>query len=169
MNQFEGLILNEFTEKITEQIFDKNIESHPSESVFEYGVESSTDLAIRELRIPARVNWTENGVVTSIKDETKNNTVQCNAGYAFAAIASIESATAIARKPLVELAPQQIIECTDTADYQINGWTGGMVNATLRYANKQPLCKEVEYPYNGKEASCKDWKTFQLEHMLEIK
>ena len=72
MNQFGDLTLKEFTEKITGQIFDENTESHPSESVFEYGVESPTDLAIRELRIPARVNWTENGVVTSIKDQTKN-------------------------------------------------------------------------------------------------
>ena len=109
MNQFEDLILNEFIEKITEQIFYKNIESYPSESVFEYGVESPTDLAIRELRIPARVNWTENGVVTSIKNPTKNNTIQCNSGYAFAAIASIESATAIAGKPLVELAPNRLL------------------------------------------------------------
>ena len=159
MNQFGDLTLKEFTEKITGQSFDENTESHPSESVFDYGVESPTDLAIRELRIPARVNWTENGIVTSIKDQTIGRTVQCNAGYAFAAIAAIESAAAIAGKPLTEFSPQQIIECTDTADFKNNGWTGGMVNSTFRYVNRQPLCKESEYPYNGKEASCKDWKT----------
>lgn len=139
MNQFGDLTLKEFTERFSGEFDGTKTESHLTESTQEYGTESPTDIAIRELRIPARVNWTEAGADGQVRDQTLQQTVTCNAGYAFSAISAIESALSISGKTMPQLSAQQIIECTDTADYKNFGCNGGKVESTFRYVNRQPL------------------------------
>ncbi|VDM57053.1 unnamed protein product [Angiostrongylus costaricensis] len=70
---------------------------------------------------------------------------QCGSCWAFAAVASVESAHAIAKGPLVRLSEQELIDC-DTQNY---GCNGGYRPYAMSFVRKNGLVKEDEYPYRG--------------------
>lgn len=67
--------------------------------------------------------------MTSVKDHGT-----CAAGYAFAAVESIESSRFITSGKLIELSPQQIIDCTK--DYDNKGCISGNASGTFAYLYK---------------------------------
>lgn len=93
--------------------------------------------------IPASLDFRDQGIVNKVKDSA-----QCGAGWAFAAISSIESCWALQKGTLYVLSEQNLIDCmwncencndgqSDWALYQIISDQNGTVNL------------ETDYPYTG--------------------
>lgn len=64
--------------------------------------------------------------LTAVKDHGT-----CMAGYAFAAVESIEAARFITKGKLVELSPQQLIDCS--ASYGNHGCISGNLTGSFAY------------------------------------
>ena len=76
----------------------------------------------------------------------------CNASWAFAAAAAVESGSAIATGKLVPLSVQGIVDCA----WQFGGQSckGGEINRGLMYAQNAGLCTAESYPFTGENAAC---------------
>eukprot|EP01061_Rhynchopus_euleeides_P009264 TRINITY_DN183_c0_g1_i1.p2 TRINITY_DN183_c0_g1~~TRINITY_DN183_c0_g1_i1.p2 ORF type:complete len:365 (+),score=154.43 TRINITY_DN183_c0_g1_i1:64-1158(+) len=108
--------------------------------------------------LPASVDWREKNVVTAVK-----NQAMCGSCWAFSAVESIESHTAIATGKLLKLSEQQIVSCM--ANPQECGGTGGCKGATqglaFNYTKQVGLSLEEDYPYTSSTGitwSCKENK-----------
>jgi hypothetical protein len=96
----------------------------------------------------ASVDWSNRGaVIDTVPDQG-----DCNASWAFAATASVESASAIATGRLLPLSVQGIVDCAWRFGAQ--SCKGGEVNRGLMYAQNAGLCTEHSYPYTGDNAHC---------------
>jgi hypothetical protein len=97
----------------------------------------------------ASVDWTTEGVVVAdVSDQGSN----CNASWAFAAAAAVESAAALSSGRLLPLSPQHIIDCA----WQFGGQSckGGDVTRGLMFAQNVGLCEEETYPFTATNADC---------------
>ena len=96
----------------------------------------------------ASVDWSSHGVVV----DTVPDQGTCNASWAFAAAASVESASAIVTGRLLPLSAQGIVDCA----WQYGGQSckGGEVNRGLMHAQNVGLCTEQSYPFTGDNAAC---------------
>jgi hypothetical protein len=99
---------------------------------------------------PDSVNWVTAGRVGEVRDQE-----QCGSCWAFAAIATMESAKAIQENTTVveNLSEQMLVDC-DTFD---NGCGGGMYDQAFEYLKQKNIgaMKESEYSYVGQEQTCK--------------
>jgi cathepsin F len=102
--------------------------------------------------IPKTFDWRDHKpkVVTAVKDQG-----QCGSCWAFSATENIESMSALAGNQLIELAPEQIVDC-DTVD---QGCNGGDTPTAFQYVQQQGgLDTEASYPYtagdSGEGGSC---------------
>jgi cathepsin F len=74
------------------------------------------DLSAQSFDLPSEFDWRNNGsVITPVKNQE-----QCGSCWAFSTTENIESVWAIAGNGLLQLAPQQIVDC-DTTDDGCNG------------------------------------------------
>jgi len=98
--------------------------------------------------LPSSFDWRNNGsVVTPVKNQG-----QCGSCWAFSTTENIESVWALAGNKLIELAPQQIVDC-DTTDA---GCNGGNPPTAYEYVIKAGgLELETSYPYTAKDGKCK--------------
>eukprot|EP00042_Codosiga_hollandica_P033262 m.220231 g.220231 ORF g.220231 m.220231 type:complete len:254 (+) comp54144_c0_seq3:398-1159(+) len=97
--------------------------------------------------LPTSFDWRDQGVVTAVKNQE-----QCGSCWAFSTAENIESVWAIAGNGLVELAPQQIVDC-DTKD---DGCNGGNPPTAYEYViGAGGLEKESSYPYTASQGPCK--------------
>merc|ERR1711991_1079916 len=81
------------------------------------------------------------------------NQGQCGSCWAFSVTEEVESMWALAGHPLIELAPQQIVDC-DTED---DGCNGGDTRSGYAYVIKAGgLVPEKDYPYTARDGKCKD-------------
>lgn len=76
----------------------------------------------------------------------------CLASYAFSAIGSIESLTAIHYKNKVEYSVQQILDCS--SGFQNQGCVTGTIQRTLDYVAERGINTEAVYPYKGVVGPC---------------
>lgn len=76
----------------------------------------------------------------------------CSAGYAIAATSSIEAASFISTGAKLELAPQQLLDCSQ--DFGNRGCVGGNVSASYVYIQQAGITSEKKYPYKGFAYSC---------------
>jgi cathepsin L len=104
--------------------------------------------------LPTEVDWRRKGVITAVKDQG-----QCGSCWAFASTESIESAWALATGKLLELSPQNILDCTPNPNHC--GGTGGCGGATGELAfdmvKQYGISLESVYPYrsyNGNDFPC---------------
>lgn len=133
INQFSDLTHEEFFNKYLRVIEDK-APTIKSESSVTYS-------------IPTKVDWREKGVVTPIKNQ-KN----CGACWAFASTQVIESHFAIKYNKLIELAPQQMVDC----DRAAHGCHGGLHYEALDYVKRQGgIVAEQDYKYEEKRGECR--------------
>jgi len=98
--------------------------------------------------IPVSFDWTNHtpAVVTPIKNQE-----QCGSCWAFSATEEVESLWALAGNTLVELAPQQIVDC-DKGDSGCNGgWPYGAYAYLIQCGGQEP---ESDYPYTGVNGKC---------------
>ncbi|VBB35465.1 unnamed protein product, partial [Acanthocheilonema viteae] len=80
---------------------------------------------------------------------------QCGSCYAFATAAALESYHKMKSRKLINLSPQNIVDCT--TGYGNYGCDGGFMPLTFKYAMKYGIAKESNYPYVGVLQRCQ-WK-----------
>ncbi len=98
-------------------------------------------------------DWRDFNVVTPVKDQG-----QCGSCWAFSAVEEIESCYARANKTLIELSPQQIVDCDrDGSDFGCNG--GDTVTAFKYVVKAGGIETEKDYPYKAFDGKCKYNKT----------
>ncbi|KAJ3048046.1 hypothetical protein HK097_010927 [Rhizophlyctis rosea] len=145
--------LNDFTDLTDDEFasFVRRKEPHPfhhrrSRAFLERRQESSDD-APKFDKSTLTMDWqlTMDGQVTSVKDQG-----QCNSCVAFATVATIESLSAITGNQMVDLSPQQLIDCNPSNDNgkcasYSNYWTGYNYLSSNSIA-PDPLSK---YPWVG--------------------
>lgn len=83
-------------------------------------------------------SWVDLGMTTPVKDQGS-----CGSCYSFSATEAIESAYAIKTGKLIELSPQQIVDCSKTN----NGCDGGLQNRVFKFFEGTQQCSEIDYPY----------------------
>jgi len=102
--------------------------------------------------LPASVDWRTKGVVTPVKNQGG-----CGSCWAFSATESIESAVALAGGPLLDLAPQQLVDCAPNPDDC--GGDGGCAGSTQPLAFKYVKSAggmelDKDYPYKARDGTC---------------
>ncbi|KAJ1358418.1 hypothetical protein KIN20_016840 [Parelaphostrongylus tenuis] len=110
----------------------REMQVHDSRQRFENAAEGG--------RRPDEVNWVQAGKVSAVKDQG-----QCGSCWAFATVASVESAYVIAHDQLVELSEQELVDC----DTRNNGCSGGYRPYAMSFVRKYGLVKQENYPYRG--------------------
>jgi len=111
---------------------------------------SAEELAAREAPMD-KIDWRDSGAVTNVKDQG-----QCGSCWAFSVTEETESMYFLKSKSLVELAPEQLVDC----DKKDSGCNGGITEWAFNYlAQAGGMMAEKDYPYtagkSGKAGSCK--------------
>ncbi|TVU16476.1 hypothetical protein EJB05_40044, partial [Eragrostis curvula] len=97
--------------------------------------------------IPSSVDWRDNGAVTPAK-----NQMECGAGWAFAAVATVESIWKIKKGALMSLSEQEILDCDPRSR--------GNPDTAFEWVVRHGLTTEAYYPYRGAKADhCDTQKT----------
>lgn len=101
--------------------------------------------------VPASIDWRTKGMVTPVKDQGS-----CGSCWAFSAIESVESRSAIATGTLEVLAPQAFVDCVENPNEC--GGTGGCSGATMELAFEVSTATgvptEADYPYTASDGTC---------------
>jgi len=91
-------------------------------------------------------DWRDQGVVTPVKNQG-----QCGSCWAFSTTEGVESAWAMTKQQLIELSPQQIVDC-DTSDQGCNG--GDLPTAFSYVQSAGGLELDQNYPYQAADGTC---------------
>ncbi|GMT34726.1 hypothetical protein PFISCL1PPCAC_26023, partial [Pristionchus fissidentatus] len=89
---------------------------------------------------PAEHSWRS-------KATPAKNQGSCGSCWAFATVAAVETANAIAGNPLIGLSEQEMIEC----DTRNSGCRGGVRSYAMSFVVQTGLVPDSSYPYTGKE------------------
>lgn len=87
---------------------------------------------------PSHFDWRLKGVVTPVKAQGK-----CGSCWAFASVATTESAYAVAHGVLRSLSEQELLDC----NLENNACNGGNVERAFSFIHDTGLVSEGEYPY----------------------
>lgn len=124
---------------LTEEEFEKKFVG-----ATEFTKGEATEGVASSVKIPEKLDWRDEGMVTPVKD-TMSTTVWQNA-----VTDAVESANAISTKKLIQLSVNQLDECVpraDPADY---------TEEAFAYAAKHGMCTSADYPYDHSHHECKD-------------
>jgi len=91
------------------------------------------------------VDWTTKGAVTPVKNQG-----QCGSCWSFSTTGALEGAWEIATGKLVSLSEQQFVDC-DKVD---QGCSGGLMDNAFQFAEKNAICTEQSYSYQGRQGTC---------------
>lgn len=114
------------------------------ENLLERGVISEE----QRVNIAESIDWREKGVVGRIKER-----LICGSSWAFGTLAGMQSIYAIATGDLVELAEQQLVDCS--RDYGNQGCYSGQFGNSYNYIRDNGITSEDHYPWVSKEQLCK--------------
>jgi cathepsin F len=103
---------------------------------------------VNDIELPISFDWREKDAVTHVKDQG-----QCGSCWAFSAVANIEGRNAVKNGKLSQFSEQQLVDCDHNGDQGCNG--GLMDNAFQYLMNAGGLELESEYPYAGRENTCR--------------
>jgi hypothetical protein len=101
--------------------------------------------------LPAEFDWRSLGKVSPIKNQGA-----CGSCWAFTTIEVIESHVAINSDQMIELAPQQLVDCAKNPLHcgGTGGCSGLIPEIGYNYAQLFGLVGEVKMPYQAKEQEC---------------
>ena len=138
VNQFADLTLDEFAAKYLGSRSRKP------------GVDDPCNLKHVPTESKTELDWREKGVVAPVRNQGS-----CAGCWAFAVLGAVESLFANKKGlPIVELAPQELIDCA--RGYGENqGCYGGEVNQGYEYVKDHGASTEKEYPYEARDAKCR--------------
>jgi C1A family cysteine protease len=95
-------------------------------------------------------DWTSSDCVVPVKNQG-----QCGSCWAFAAVASLESALCLSGRPLTPLSEQQLLDCDESSYACQGGFPGDALTFIQRSGG---VCTESAYPYvsgdTGDRATC---------------
>uniref|UniRef100_A0A8C6SIF5 Cystein proteinase inhibitor protein salarin n=1 Tax=Neogobius melanostomus TaxID=47308 RepID=A0A8C6SIF5_9GOBI len=114
-----------------------------------------TRVQVRNVDLPDSVNWTESGLVTSVKDQG-----ECGSCWAFSTAGALEGLWAKTTGKLVDLSPQNLVDCS--GKYGTKGCGGGWMHQALQYViENQGIASEASYPYVGQDQDCRYSPSFR--------
>jgi hypothetical protein len=96
---------------------------------------------------PASFDWRPRGAVTAVKNQGK-----CGSCWAFATMAALEGLKAIGGTGLVDMSPQQLLDCAGPQGNQ--GCQGGYPVRAYQYLQRYTACTWTSYPYTGVVGQC---------------
>jgi len=105
---------------------------------------------------PEQKDWVEDGAVTEVKNQGN-----CGSCWSFSVSGNAEGVYYVAHKELPVLSEQQFVDCDhDCMQYQgqnvcDEGCNGGLMPNAMHYAIREGVDTEEEYPYKGKDETCK--------------
>ena len=94
-------------------------------------------------------DYREYNIISTPKDQ-----LECGSCWAFAISSSAESIYALNTGILVELSPQQVLDCTE----KINNCKGGYFDSIMNMFKKSWLSEHKIYPYTAAKNPCKNLK-----------
>jgi C1A family cysteine protease len=98
---------------------------------------------------PNDVDWRTKGAVQRVKNQGS-----CGSCWAFSTTGTIEGFIAVSGATLPDLAEQQLVDCAKTP--QTKGCSGGWPWAATQWVQTNGgLCSQKDYPYTGRDGSCK--------------
>ncbi|KAI3777465.1 hypothetical protein L1987_47265 [Smallanthus sonchifolius] len=106
--------------------------------------------------LPEEFDWRDKGAVTAVKDQGS-----CGSCWSFSTTGALEGSHFLQTGELISLSEQQLVDCDhecDPAEYNScdSGCNGGLMNNAFEYILKAGgLQKEADYPYTGKDGTCK--------------
>ena len=102
---------------------------------------------------PSSFNWKSHGKTSPVKDQLVNGAVTCNAGWAFATVAALESAQLIVSSICVTYSEQQLIDCSGGSDN--HGCSGGLMSNSFEYLNNEGgINGDTDYAYTAQDGTC---------------
>jgi cathepsin L len=100
------------------------------------------------LHLPDSVDWRQKGAVTPVRDQG-----QCEASWAFACIAAVESQHAIVTGNLIPLSDQNVADCSSPESD--TGCTGGFMEQGYQYIiDNKGVDTLASYPNNSTDNLC---------------
>jgi len=138
MNQFGDMDADEF------------IATHTGYNKINLGVLRSSNTKHHKVgaKVPDAVDWRSSGAVTPVKDQG-----QCGSCWAFSTTGSTEGAWFLAKKQLVSLSEQELVDCS--AAEGNSGCEGGLMDFGFQYIiDNKGITTEKAYPYTAQDGTC---------------
>ncbi|KAI4458607.1 cysteine protease family c1-related [Holotrichia oblita] len=102
-------------------------------------------------RIPQSIDWRELGGVTPVKNQGS-----CASCHAFSAAGAVEGHNFRKYGILVDLSPQNLVDCPQEKKYQSFGCNGGYVDENFKYIKENPgIDVESVYVYEAANGPCR--------------
>jgi len=125
-NQYYQQGVNQFTDQTPSNIF-KGYQSSKSSQSSQSSSRTLTQLpfTLDDIQdLPTHIDWRLHNIVSPVKDQGS-----CGSCWAFATTEIVESSVALHTSQLLELSPQQLVDCVENV--QECGGTGGCAGATV--------------------------------------
>lgn len=132
--------INQFTDLTAQEFKDMYVNGR-KENLGSFGCKSFSSGGSG---LPSSVDWRNNGVVNSVRDQG-----QCGSCWAFATTANAESVWAISSGKLLDLSEEFLVDCASGVGYYNMGCNGGQPDSAFKYMINNGQCTEASYPYKA--------------------
>ncbi|XP_031425837.1 cathepsin K-like [Clupea harengus] len=95
---------------------------------------------------PSSIDYRAKGYVTPVKNQGS-----CGSCWAFSAVGALEGQLRKKGKKLVDLSPQNLVDCVG----QDTGCNGGWMTYAFDYVRRKGIATEKVYPYTGRNERCR--------------